>query len=147
MSRHSHHHSGNESIENTSDLRKILDELHILKINTDVQFAITAEEMKALKKKEHKSKSKTSLSKKYHSDSEDEKPERDSLRAAKHYQPDPYHHHRKERKSKEVRVELPHLHGSNDIDTFLDWEMKVEQLFECYHVSKVRKVPLATLSF
>jgi len=25
--------------------------------------------------------------------------------------------------------------------------MKIEQLFECYHVSEERKVPLATLSF
>jgi len=106
-----------------------------------------AEELKTLKKKEHKSKSKTSSSKRYQSDSEDEKPERDSMIAAKHCQPDPYHHHRKERKSKEVTVELPHFHGSNDIDTFLDWEMKVEQLFECYHVSEERKVPLVTLSF
>ena len=118
-----------------------------MKVNIDVQFAIMAEELKTLKKKEHKSKSKTSSSKRYQSDSENEKPERDSMRAAEYYQPDPYHHHRKERKSKEVRVKLSHFHRSNDIDTFLDWEMKVEQLFECYHVSEERKVPLATLSF
>jgi len=53
----------------------------------------------------------------------------------------------KETKSKEVRVYLPPFHGSNDIDTFLDWEMKVEQLFECYHVSEERIFPIATLSF
>jgi len=69
------------------------------------------------------------------------------LKATEHYQPDPYHHHKRERKSKEVRVVLPHFHGNNDIDIFLYWEMKVEQLFECYHVSEERKVPLATLSF
>jgi len=60
MSRHSHHHSGNESYDNASDLRKILEELQILIINTDVQFAIMAEEIKVLKKKDHKYKSKTS---------------------------------------------------------------------------------------
>jgi len=49
---------------------------------------------------------------------EDEKPERDSLRATEHYQFDPYHHYKRERKSKEVRVDLPHFHGSNDIETF-----------------------------
>jgi len=69
------------------------------------------------------------------------------MRAAKHYQPDPYHHHKKERKSKEARVDLPHFHDTNDIGTFLDWEMKVEQLFECYNVSEERKVPVTTLSF
>jgi len=82
--------------------------------------------MKTLRTKDHKSKSKTSSPKKYHSNSEEEKPERDSLRMAEHYQPDPYNHHRKERKSKEVRVNLPHFHESNDIDTFLDREMKVK---------------------
>jgi len=99
-----------------------------------------------LKKKDYKYKSKASSSKKY-SSSEDERPERDSLRATEHYQPIPYHHHKKERKSKEIRVDLPYFHGTNDIDTFLDWEMKVEQLFECYEVSEEKKVPLATLSF
>jgi len=85
MSRHSHHHSGNESNDNTSDLRKILEELWIMKINTDLQFAIMAEELKTLKKKEHKYKSKTSSSKRYQYDSEDEKPERDSMRTTEHY--------------------------------------------------------------
>jgi len=96
----------------------------------------------------HQYKSKTSSSKKYYySDSENEKLERNSMRAADHYQPDLYHHPKKERKTKETKVDLPHFHGTNDIDTFLDWEMKVEQLFECYDVSEKRKVPLATLSF
>jgi len=45
---------------NTSYLRKILEEIWIMKINTDVHFAIMAEEMKTLKKKDHKYKSKTS---------------------------------------------------------------------------------------
>jgi len=82
MCRHSHHHSGNESSENTSDLRKILNQLRSFKLNTEVQFAITEEEMKTLRKKDHKYKSKTSSSKKHHFDSEEEKLERDSLRMA-----------------------------------------------------------------
>ena len=43
---------------------KKLEELQIMKINTDVQFAIMAEELKTLKKKDHQYKSKTSSSKK-----------------------------------------------------------------------------------
>jgi len=69
------------------------------------------------------------------------------MRATDHYQPDPYHHPKKERKPKETRVDLPHFHGTNDIDTFLGWEMNLEQLFECFNVSEERKVPLPTLSF
>jgi len=78
-----------------------------------------AEEIKTLKKKDHKYKSKASSSKKY-SNSEDERPERDSLRVTEHYQPVLYHHHKRERKSKDIRVDLHHFHGTNDIDTFLD---------------------------
>jgi len=66
------------------------------------------------------------------------------MRATEHYQPNPYHHHKKERKPKEARVDLPYFYGTNDIETFLDWEMKVEQLFECYNVSEERKIPLAS---
>ncbi|KAL5146668.1 hypothetical protein HKD37_06G016469 [Glycine soja] len=35
----------------------------------------------------------------------------------------------------------------DNIEAYLDWEMKVEQLFACHHISKERKVPLATLNF
>jgi len=120
MSRHSFHPSSNESQDNTSDFQKILEELRIMKINTNVQFAIMAEKLKTLKKKDHKYKSKASSSKSYYFGSEDEKPERNSLRATNHYQPAPYHYPKKDRKPKEIRVDLPHFHGTNDIDTFLD---------------------------
>ena len=52
-----------------------------------------------------------------------------------YYQPDPLIRNNKETKAKEVRVDLPHFHGKDDVDVFLDWEMKVEQLFECYQIS------------
>jgi len=48
---------------------------------------------------------------------------------------------------KEVKVELPHFYGKKYVETYLYWEMKVEQLFACNHVSEEKKVPLATLSF
>ena len=48
---------------------------------------------------------------------------------------------------REIRVDLPHFYGKEDVEVYLDWEMKVEQLFACHRVSEERKVPLATLSF
>jgi len=65
MSKHSFHPSSNESQDNTSNFQKILEELRVMKFNTDVQFAIMVEEIKTLKKKDHKSKSKASSSNKY----------------------------------------------------------------------------------
>jgi len=48
---------------------------------------------------------------------------------------------------KEPKVEHPPFLGKETVDDYLDWEMKVEQLFECYQVHKERKVSLAKLSF
>ena len=70
----------------------------------------------------------------------------ESQQIGEYYQPPP--HRRSHRsKEKEVRVDLPFFHGKEDIDAYLDWEMKVEQLFACHRVSEERRVPLATLSF
>nr|KYP41316.1 hypothetical protein KK1_037308 [Cajanus cajan] len=53
----------------------------------------------------------------------------------------------KEHKVRESRVDLPYFHGKEDVDAYLDWEMKVEQIFTCHQVGEERKVPLATLAF
>ncbi|KAL5138472.1 hypothetical protein HKD37_10G028639 [Glycine soja] len=53
----------------------------------------------------------------------------------------------KDRRPQEVNISLPYFHGKDNLEAYLDWEMKVEQLFACHHISEERKVPLATLSF
>ena len=68
-----------------------------------------------------------------------------SVRINDYYQPPPKRTRREH--PKETRVDLPHFYGKENFETYLDWEMKVEQLFACYHVSEERKVPRATLSF
>jgi len=74
----------------------------------------------------------------------------ESLRINKYYQP-PLRRTRRDRREqespREVRVDLPDFHGKENVEVYLDWEMKVEQLFACHRVSEERKVPLATLSF
>nr|KYP71439.1 hypothetical protein KK1_010698 [Cajanus cajan] len=67
----------------------------------------------------------------------------ESLNMGNHYQPPP----RRTIKPREVKVDLPQFFGNDDVESYLDWEMKVEQLFACHKVSEERKVPLATLSF
>jgi len=74
----------------------------------------------------------------------------ESLRINEYYQPPPRRSRRDRREQespREVRVDLPHFHGKENVEVYLDWEMKVEQLFACHRVSEERKVPLATLSF
>jgi len=89
-----------------------LNEIRSMKINTEVQFVIVEEELKTLRKKDHKLKSRTSSSKSCHSE---DKPERNSLRVADYYQHDPHTHHKRERKAKEVSVDLSHFHRKDDV--------------------------------
>jgi len=71
-----------------------------------------------------------------------------SLRINDYYQPPPRRNRQREQEGlREVRVDLPHFHGKENVEIYLDWEMKVEQLFACHRVSEERKVPLATLTF
>nr|KYP34659.1 hypothetical protein KK1_044357 [Cajanus cajan] len=63
-----------------------------------------------------------------------------------HYQPPSRRSHRAP-KVKEPKVDLPYFHGKDDVEGYLDWEIKVEQIFACHQVSEERKVSLATLSF
>nr|KYP75600.1 hypothetical protein KK1_019791 [Cajanus cajan] len=69
-----------------------------------------------------------------------------SLNVDEYYQPTPRRIIR-EPKVRESRVDLPLFHGKEDVDAYLDWEMKVEQIFTCHQVGEERKVPLATLAF
>nr|KYP40894.1 hypothetical protein KK1_037751 [Cajanus cajan] len=52
-----------------------------------------------------------------------------------HYQPAP----RKTIKPREVKVDLPQFFGKDDVEVYLDWEMKVEQLFACHKVSEEKE--------
>ncbi|KAH1232485.1 hypothetical protein GmHk_09G025124 [Glycine max] len=53
----------------------------------------------------------------------------------------------KDGRPQEVNISLPYFHGKDNVEAYLYWEMKVEQLFACQYISEERKVPLATLSF
>ena len=48
---------------------------------------------------------------------------------------------------REPKVDLPPFHGKEDVEAYLDWEIKVEQLFKCHEIREERKVSLDTLSF
>nr|KYP56359.1 hypothetical protein KK1_002597 [Cajanus cajan] len=67
----------------------------------------------------------------------------ESLNIGDHYQPTP----RRTVKPREYKVDLPQFHGKNDVEAYLDWEIKVRELFAFHRVSEERKVPFVTLSF
>jgi len=62
--------------------------------------------------------------------------------------PPPLRKERREpREPRTIRVDIPNFYGKNDVEAYLDWEMKVEQLFACHQISEEIKVLLATLIF
>jgi len=61
-----------------------------------------------------------------------------SMRVNDYYQPPPRRTRRESHK--ETRVDLPHFYGKENVETYLHWEMKAEQLFACHNVSEERKV-------
>ena len=93
-----------------------------------------AKEEKSQKKKIH---SHASISKDHDSFGEG------SLRINYYYQAPPrrLRRDRREQESpKEVRVDLPHFHGKENVEACLDWEMRVEKLFASHKVKKERKI-------
>nr|KYP41681.1 Transposon Ty3-G Gag-Pol polyprotein [Cajanus cajan] len=46
----------------------------------------------------------------------------------------------RESSNREPNITLPPFHGKDNVENYLDWEMKVEQLFSCHGVSEERKV-------
>nr|KYP31190.1 hypothetical protein KK1_048738 [Cajanus cajan] len=64
-----------------------------------------------------------------------------------YYQRPPRQRRHRESSNREPNITLPPFHGKDNVENYLDWEMKVEQLFSCHGVSEDRKVSLATLSF
>jgi len=78
--------------------------------------------------------------------SSDSHTKEESLRINDYYQPT-LRRTRRENPQIETRVDLPYFYGKQNVEVYLDWEMKVEQLFASHHVSEERKVPLTTLSF
>ncbi|GKV08571.1 hypothetical protein SLEP1_g20184 [Rubroshorea leprosula] len=44
-------------------------------------------------------------------------------------------------------MKIPPFQGKNDLDVYLEWEKKVELVFDCHNYSKEKKVKLAAVEF
>nr|KYP31779.1 hypothetical protein KK1_047728 [Cajanus cajan] len=121
------------------------------KIEREVQLIALEEEINKIKQQEEKllkkiNKRKSQKSSTRSSNASTSQEDVGSLNVDAYYQPTP-RRVIKEPKVRESRVDLPYFHGKEDVDTYLDWEMKVDQIFTCHQVGEERKVPLATLAF
>ncbi|KAH6800862.1 hypothetical protein C2S52_001326 [Perilla frutescens var. hirtella] len=46
-----------------------------------------------------------------------------------------------------IKISIPAFEGLHDPDLYLDWERKVNKIFECYDFPEVKKVQLASMKF
>lgn len=48
---------------------------------------------------------------------------------------------------KEIKIKIPSFQGKSDPDAYLEWEKRIEMIFECQDYREDQKVKLATLEF
>ncbi|XP_044465446.1 uncharacterized protein LOC123195704 [Mangifera indica] len=46
-----------------------------------------------------------------------------------------------------IKMKIPAFHGKNDPKAYLEWEKKVERVFECHNYTEEKKVKLAAVEF
>nr|KYP31414.1 hypothetical protein KK1_048289 [Cajanus cajan] len=113
------------------------------KIEIEVQLVAREEEINKIKQQEAKLLEKLKKKKSCKSsNSSTSQEDVGSLHVDEYYQPTP-RRVIKEPKVRESRVDLPPFHEKEDVDAYLVWEMKVEQIFTFHQVGEERKVPLA----
>ena len=46
-----------------------------------------------------------------------------------------------------IKMKIPSFQGKNNIEAYLEWEKKVELIFECHNYFEEKKVKLAVIKF
>ena len=46
-----------------------------------------------------------------------------------------------------IKLKIPSFQGRNDPNAYLEWERKVELVFDCHHYSEEKKVKLVVVEF
>jgi len=46
-----------------------------------------------------------------------------------------------------VKIQIPSFKGKSDPKAYLEWEMKIEQLFACYNYTKEKKLKVIAMEF
>jgi len=58
-----------------------------------------------------------------------------------------YRGRQREEEIEGVKVKILTFKGTCDPEVYLEWEMKVEQVFACYNYNEEKKIELASLEF
>ncbi|XP_059428527.1 uncharacterized protein LOC132162290 [Corylus avellana] len=63
------------------------------------------------------------------------------------FQRDPRWQNGTDRNLGNIKMKIPSFQGKNDPEAYLEWEKKVELIFECHNYSEEKKVKLAVIEF
>ena len=63
------------------------------------------------------------------------------------FQRDPRRQDGVDRDLKSIKVKIPSFQGKNDPEVYLEWEKKMELIYECHNYSEEKKVKLAAIEF
>ena len=55
--------------------------------------------------------------------------------------------HREDNNLGSIKMKIPSFQGKNDPEAYLEWEKKVELVFDCHNYSEIKKVKLAAIEF
>ena len=68
-------------------------------------------------------------------------------RRGRGFRRDPRWLDRTNRNLENIKMKIPSFQGKNDPEVYLEWEKKVEFIFECHNYSKEKKVKLVVIEF
>ena len=46
-----------------------------------------------------------------------------------------------------IKVKIPSFQGKNDPEAYLEWEQRIEMVFDCHNFSDLKKVKIASIEF
>jgi hypothetical protein len=46
-----------------------------------------------------------------------------------------------------IKIKIPSFQGKNDPEAYLEWETKMEMVFDCHNYSEIKKVKLVAIEF
>src|SRR5262249_41922635 len=81
----------------------------------------------------------------YDDDDVDEEEEYDVRMPRRAQRADPLN--RRDGDLKSIKMQIPPFKGRNDAETYLEWERKVDLIFECHNFTEEKKVKLAAVEF
>jgi hypothetical protein len=68
-------------------------------------------------------------------------------RRGRGFQRDPRWQNETNRNLGNIKMKIPSFQGKNDPEAYLEWEKKVELIFECHNYSEEKKVKLVVIEF